>query len=80
VSETLEVIDLDSLLSDEPGCQVTHIRIPCSVHVEARLLYCRPAINMCGNSVRYNRLRMESGHPCGDCFRPASDCWKVIPI
>jgi hypothetical protein len=80
VTDTLEVIDLESLLSDEPGCQVNHIKIPCSVHVEARMFSCLPAFNLCGNATRYKLMRMERNGPCGYCFRPTSECWSVIPI
>jgi hypothetical protein len=86
VSDTLEVIDLDSLLSDEPGCEVKHIRTVCSVHVAYKLRWCAGDILACAGCVEhpaygtFEKMR-TSRRPCGGgCGRTPGECWKVWPI
>jgi hypothetical protein len=80
MSETLEVIDLDSLISDEPGCEAVHKKVPCSVEVAERLIWCRGASNVCANAAGHIRKRMERGELCSGCYRAGSRCWRVWPI
>lgn len=83
---TLEIVELEQLLNDEPGCESTHLlasgaRIDCSHTVVARKIpECGIPFNICQNSAGLNRVHIANGGPCLKCGRPASECWRIIPI
>lgn len=90
-ADTLEVIDLSELLSDEPECENGH-RQPdnkiCTHKVVYRLMsQCRGDRSICrASGDRCQRILANSPKAaCMDCAttgtrRTVEECWKIIPI
>lgn len=83
-NDTLELIDLESMLDDTPKCEsLTHDygRILCSGDVAFRLSDCERPRNVCTNmGVHANALIATHSDRCGRCFGNLSECWTVHPI
>lgn len=78
-------IDFKLLLDDEPQCESGHHDklIPvCSQHVAAawRTECGMRSFLICQNIVDVIASLGRRGHPCGNCFKPITDCWKVHPV
>lgn len=86
MTDSLEVIDLRILLSDEPGCEVNHIHTICSVHVAYKLTWCAGDVLACAGCVEhpvhgtYAKMRTSKRNCGGGCGRIPRECWSVIPI
>ena len=86
-SETLEIADLESLFSDELHCEATRVHdprgkwyVPCSHSVTHRATNCTGSANVCLNTAERSERNKARGHVCIDCRRPASLCWRIVPI
>lgn len=85
-----EVAMLESWMSHEPRCQAQRVHdpsshlpdiVPCSTTVEYRLANCTGSALSCRNAAERGMRHMSlPGRVCGSCKRPASECWKIIPI
>jgi hypothetical protein len=87
-SETLEIVDLESLLTDELHCEAPTCHdpsnwwyVPCSHSVTHRIYACvhPQGRNVCQNATD-SALRDVPTTNCADCRRLASECWRIIPI
>ena len=84
MNETLEIVDLEQLLEDEPRCEVEHIRTTCSVHVAYRLIWCQGPQLSCAASVEHPTVgtfaMLRAGVVCSGCLKSSEGCWEVIKI
>jgi len=74
---------LDSL--EDARCQSAHAvtgKASCTVHVTHRsVIDCKGSdLLVCIVHARWNMEGIELGQSCATCGRPASECWKVIPV
>jgi hypothetical protein len=86
-SETLEIVNLESLLSDELHCESPHHPSAkgfndagCTIRVTHRITGCVLGALICESRAVYKIHEMNRGTICADCRRLASECWRIIPI
>lgn len=80
MNNTLELVNLDELLNDEPGCEIKHRTTQCTHHVTHRARSCREQINVCDMAVTLLRHKMATNVICAGCMNFAADCWSIQPI
>lgn len=85
MNDTLEVIDLESLLEDDLKCESRHkhpLNLTCSEEVTHFVRGCPGGVDVkvCQDAAVSLHVRMAGGEVCDDCLKPAADCWKVIAI
>lgn len=80
MTETLEIVDLENLLNDDCPCTFKHKSVDCTQAVTHRIISCDVAGNVCTPAANNVRERMEAGHLCDGCLRPAHKCWRVVAI
>lgn len=83
MEDTLEIVDLESLLEDSIHCEAQHDGEPvCSVEVVYIGTDCKTSIFLCKNSVdgKFGIREYMNHVTCSECLRPAPECWKIRPI
>jgi len=83
MNDTLEIVDLESLLEDSIHCEMDHSAGPtCTVEVVYIGTDCVQSIFLCKNSVDgKGGARDWMPHVrCSECLRPASECWKFRTV
>lgn len=86
--QTLEILNLESLLEDECKCESEHpaTRLGvtddgCSVVATHRAISCRVNLLACENRAKFARsLMAKPRFTCSGCGNRASDCWRIVPI
>lgn len=80
-TDTLELVNLDELLNNEPRCQSAHYVTTCSGHVTHLGRTCSGKRTLiCDSSAEWAHDAMTAGDACAFCKQPAADCWQIIPI
>lgn len=79
--KTEELTDLENMLDGELKCQSSHREENkyCSQKVTHKVFDCDRSPAVCANSYIWISSWMSYAI-CGDCDRPASECWRIIPI
>ena len=93
MNDTLELIDLESLMSDELRCQSDHSPEDledgepicgeyCSIKVVARKRVPCSGLDflICENSRIWNEWWIGEHAECGGCGRDLALCWTITPI
>lgn len=90
MNDTLELVDLEELLTEDISCQSNHDPDgeddefpigPCLVKVVARKYVSCDNVSffICQNSYNWNRWYLSRYELC-ECERPVDVCWRVVRI
>lgn len=82
-----EVAVLESWLDHELRCESPHTPSfrgrndsGCTVTATHRITNCTRPYLICQSRAEFKVLQIALGTTCSDCNRPASECWKIVPI
>lgn len=82
--KTEEITELEQMLDGELKCESKHLEENqvCSVMVTHLATGCDDNdLRVCAATAGWYALWMDDPlTDCDDCFRPASECWQIIPI
>lgn len=81
--QTLEILNLESLLEDECKCESKHTLSECSIEVVGiKFLGCEGVrFLICQNSYNWNMEAISDKMCiCDECKRDCADCWRIVPI
>jgi len=80
MDNTLTIVNLEELLTDDLQCQSTHFFVPeCSIEVTYIFTYCVGSKLMCSNVIEDPETGLaEHINKRGDAL--CGDCWNVRPV
>lgn len=81
-NDTLEIVDLDSVLSEDLSCQSRAHWVQCThkvTHIYSTACGDRTDIPVCADAHAYVIKAWEDGY-CSGCLEDCSECWTIRPI
>ena len=79
--DTLELIDLEHLLTEEPPCEFGHRDTTCDIHITWMIRHCGGSVLVCDTAAEITAERISRPEvSCQRCKLHPRDCWRVISV